>query len=154
MAAKLRKELQVSCFSPRLRFQKATQRGTIWFVEALFPGYVFAEFVYATLHRRVRSLDGIQTIVQFGDNVAILDPAVVAMLRERTGDEEVVTINRQIEVGAAVLITEGPFRGLEAVVTQLLPAKERVRVLLEWLNRMVEIEAPLPKVLPKMRPRI
>jgi transcription antitermination factor NusG len=106
------------------------------------------------MHRRVRSLDGIQTIVQFGDNVAILDPTIIAMLRQRTGDEEVVTLNRQVEVGASVLITDGPFRGLEAVVTQLLPAKERVRVLLEWLNRMVEIEAPLPKVLPKTRPTI
>jgi hypothetical protein len=33
-------------------------------------------------------------------------------------------------------------------VTQLLPAKERIRVLLEFLGRPLEMEIPTTKVLP------
>jgi hypothetical protein len=34
------------------------------------------------------------------------------------------------------------------VVTQLLPARERIRVLLEFLGRSLEMEVPERKVLP------
>jgi hypothetical protein len=34
------------------------------------------------------------------------------------------------------------------VITQLLPAKERIRVLLEFLGRSLEMEVPAEKVLP------
>ena len=56
-ATALRRQLQIPCFSPRLRFRKATRRGAVWFVEAMFPGYLFAQFVYSLqdLYSRVRS---------------------------------------------------------------------------------------------------
>ena len=31
-------------FSPRIRHQKKTTRGRIWFVEAMFPGYLFCRY--------------------------------------------------------------------------------------------------------------
>jgi transcription antitermination factor NusG len=42
---------------------------------------------------------------------------------------------------------DGPFQGLEAVVTHLLPAKERIRVLFDFLGRSVEMEVSTAKVL-------
>jgi transcription antitermination factor NusG len=63
------------------------------------------------------------------------------------GAEEVVTIDSSIKIGDAVEIIEGPFRGLEVLVTQVLPAKERVRVLFEFLGRSIEMEIPTAKVL-------
>ena len=71
----------------------------------------------------------------------------IAALRETSDDEEIVTIDPEIKVGEAVRITEGPFQGLEALVTRLLPAKERVRVLLAFLGRSVETEVSMPQVL-------
>src|SRR5437868_4240998 len=40
----LRKQYQITCFAPRLRMRKLTRRGAVWFVEAMFPGYFFAQF--------------------------------------------------------------------------------------------------------------
>ena len=37
---------------------------------------------------------------------------------------------------------------LEAVTTQVLPARERVRVLLEFLGRLTEVELNLSDVVP------
>jgi transcriptional antiterminator RfaH len=147
-ALALRRQLEIACFSPRVRFRKATRRGTIWFVEAMFPGYLFAEFVYSLQHRRVGHSPGIQGVVHFGEQVATLDSHTITTLQEKTGEEEIVTFNPEIQVGQAVRIAEGPFQGLEALVTRLLPAKERVRVLLEFLGRPLETEVSTPKVLP------
>jgi transcriptional antiterminator RfaH len=150
-AAGLRRQFEIGCFSPRLRFRKATRRGAVWFVEPMFPGYLFAEFIYASMHRAVEHASGVHGIVHFGDYLATIDPIVVAALQEKAGDEEVVTIDPEIKTGEAVHIAEGPFQGLEAVVTRVLPARQRVRVLLEFLGRSVETEISMPKVLPTKR---
>jgi len=114
----------------------------------MFPGYLFAEFVYSREHRRVEHSPGIKGVVHFGEHVATLAPRTIATLRQKTGEEEIVTFSPEIRVGQAVRIAEGPFQGLEALVTQLLSAKERVRVLLEFLGRSLETELSTPKVLP------
>jgi len=152
-ATALRRHMQIKCFSPRVRFRKPTRRGAVWFVEAMFPGYVFAEFTFATQHRQVEYSSGIQGVVRFGDQVATVDPTLIESLQEKAGDDEMVTFNPEIEVGQSVHIAEGPFQGVEALVTQLMPARERIRVLLEFLGRSVEMEVSTPKVLPVGSPR-
>jgi transcriptional antiterminator RfaH len=153
-AAGLRSELRLNCFAPRLRFRRPTRRGPIWFVEAMFPGYIFAEFVYRERHRDVRYAVAVQQIVQFGDQVAVVDAEIVTALRRRTGEEELATLDQEIKVGEPIQITDGPFNGLEAIVTRLLPAKERVCILFDLLNRTVELEAPFSSVIPTRRPQI
>jgi len=147
-ATALRRQLSVTCWAPRLRFRKSTRRGPVWFVEAMFPGYLFSEFVYAAQHRAVEHAAGISGIVHFGDRLAVIEPEAIEALRQTAGAEEIVTVDPQIEVGHAVRIATGPFQGLEALVTRLLPAKERIQVLLEFLGRSVEAEVHAPAVLP------
>jgi transcriptional antiterminator RfaH len=147
-ATGLRRRFGIECLSPRLRFRKLTQRGPVWFVEAMFPGYLFAKFVYSTQHRAVESSHGVRGIVRFGQRLATLPENTVIALQSTAGTEEVVTIDSSLKIGQPVQFTEGPFQGLEVVVTQLLPAKERIRVLLEFLGRSLEMEVPAQKVLP------
>ena len=153
-ATALRRQLSVDCCSPRLRYRKMTRRGTVWFVEAMFPGYLFAEFIYPELHRRVQYLPGVQGLVEFGDFVATIDASTIVALQQQAGIDETVTVDPDIKVGQLVRITEGPLRGLEAVVTRVLPAKERIKVLLELLGGPVEAEVGAPRVLPVGRPRL
>ena len=124
-----------------------TQRGPVWFVEAMFPGYLFAKFVYSRQHRAVESSHGIRGVVHFGDRLATLSENIVIGLQSRVGAEEVVTVDSSIEIGQPVQIIEGPFQGLEVLVTYLLPVKDRIRVLFEFLGRSVEMEIPAAKVL-------
>ena len=123
-------------------------------MEAMFPGYIFAEFTYAEKHRQVQQTSGVHRIVRFGDQVAVLDSQTITALRERTGDRELVTIDQKIDVGQVIQITEGPFQGIDAIVTRVIPAKQRVRVLFELLTRSLELEAPLLKVVSKERPLV
>ncbi len=144
----LRRRFGVECLSPRLRFRKLTQRGPVWFVEAMFPGYLFARFVYSTQCRAVESSQGVRGIVRFGERLATIQEEIIAILQSNAGVDEVVTVDSSLKVGQPVHIVDGPFLGLEVVVTQLLPARERIRVLLEFLGRSLEMEVPAAKVLP------
>ena len=119
----------------------------------MFPGYIFAHFVYAQSHRAVEYSAGVHYIVHFGQQVATLPAEAIAALGEKAGADEIVTIDADVEVGQEVQIVEGPLHGFDALVTQVLPAKERVRVLLEFLGRPVETELSAPRVLSAQKPR-
>ncbi len=147
-AIAFRRQFGIECFSPRLRFRKMTNRGPVWLVEAMFPGYLFAKFVYPKQHRAVENCHGVSGIVRFGDRLAILPENIVTELQSKAGAEEVVTLDSAIKIGQAVQIIEGPFQGLGGVVTHLFPAKERIRVLLELLGRSLEMEISTAQVLP------
>jgi transcriptional antiterminator RfaH len=146
-ASGLRSIPGISVLSPRIRFRKATRRGPVWFVEAMFPGYVFAQFQYAEQHRHVQSVHGVVRVVGFGDRVGIIDEPTIEHLRMAAGDDEVVVFAPELRIGDSITIAEGAFQGLDAVITQLLPAKDRVKVLLDFLGRELEAEVAVPSVL-------
>lgn len=139
-AAALRQVAGVEVFLPRLRFRRATRRGPAWVTEALFPGYLFARFDPAPLVRRVRALNGVRGLVEFGGQPATAPDAVVADLRRFTGAQDICVIPDDVDMGADVVISGGAFHGLRAVVTRVIPSRERVRVLLEFLGRATEFE--------------
>ena len=150
----LRKQFRVICFAPRLRARKLTKRGAVWFVEAMFPGYFFAQFDYIAQRRAVEHAPGVRGLVQFGDRLATIDAAIIEGLRRRMEANETVTIDPEIKVGQEVQIAHGPFQGLEALVTQLLPASERVRVLLEFLGRSVQMEVSKTTLIQRRLPAL
>ena len=124
-----------------------TQRGPVWFVEAMFPGYLFAKFIYSTQHRAVESSHGISGIVHFGDRLATLPENIVTALQSSVGSEEIVTLDCSIKVGQSVEIVDGPFQGLASRSYSFTSAKDRIRVLFDFLGRSVEMEVSTAKVL-------
>jgi transcriptional antiterminator RfaH len=140
-AACLRQNPPVEVFSPRIRFRKHTKRGPVWFVESMFPGYLFARFDYPTFHRRVRQGPGISGFVQFGDRLGLLPDELISELKAHMGKDDIVEINQGLEPGQSVQIAQGPFQGLEALVTRLIVARDRVEILVEWMGRSLLAEA-------------
>ncbi len=106
----------------------------------MFPGYFFAQFDYVNERRRIEHSPGVTGIVQFGDRLATIDALTIHNLQQRVEADEVITIDPELKVGQEVQIARGPLQGLEALVTQLLPASERVRVLLEFLGRSLQMD--------------
>jgi transcriptional antiterminator RfaH len=147
-AGLLRSRAGLEVFSPVVRFQRATLRGKKWFEEALFPCYIFALFPYDTHHRLVASSMGVTKIVGFGGLPATVDEAVIGELRQFVRDNETIEIVPEIIPGDEVTVLDGPFRGLRAVVTRVMPAKERVAVLLDLLGTQREVEVTAARVVP------
>jgi transcriptional antiterminator RfaH len=136
----------LAVYAPRIRYRKPTRRGTIWFVEALFPGYLFARFDPAEQMRHVRHVTGVTGVVAFGGRYALVPDEVVERLRAEIGDEEIRVFTEPFREGDLAEIVDGPFRGLEAVIVRVLPARERVRVLLQFLGRETEAELGYPQL--------
>jgi transcriptional antiterminator RfaH len=146
-AAHLRILEGVIVFCPRIRFKRATRQGLVWVTEAMFPGYLFAHFELTEMHRQVRYAHGVSGIVRFADRYPTIDEVPLEQLRAHTGDSEVKELSYKLSQGDDVRIVEGAFAGLEAVVVQVLPAKERVKILMDFLGRKIEAEVEHASVL-------
>lgn len=140
-AANLRAQLEIEVVCPRIRFRKETRRGVMWFVEALFPGYLFALFDFAQDHRNVHYTHGVSGIVHFGSKYPALDSETIAGLREfDPNGGEALTVEAPLAAGDQVRIGEGAFRGMTATVAAVLPARDRVKILVEFLGGLTEVE--------------
>jgi transcriptional antiterminator RfaH len=146
-AAHLRKLKGVSVFCPRLRFRRQTRTGVAWVTEALFPGYLFANFDLGRMQRVVGYAHGVRSIVSFANRYPTIDEVTVAQLSQHVGEREIKVIDYEPLRGDSVKVAEGAFAGLDAVVTQTLPARDRVRVLMEFLGRKIETELERSAVL-------
>jgi transcriptional antiterminator RfaH len=149
-AAHLRMLDQVTVFCPRIKFKRGTRQGPAWVTEAMFPGYLFAHFELAAMHRQVRYAHGVSGLVQFGGQYPTIEDQALAHLQELTGAAEIKELDYELSQGDPVKIVEGAFSGLEAVVTQVVPARERVKILMDFLGRKVEAELEHDSVLLKV----
>jgi transcriptional antiterminator RfaH len=143
-------------FSPTIRYKKHTRRGRIWFAEALFPGYLFSRFSFDEAHRMVRYAHGVSGIVHFGDVIPRIDEEIVESLRaqcDSSGKPDLFEIDPTLREGDEVTIAEGPFHGITAVVRRLYSGQERVRILLEFMNKQIEAELNQNQLIPNKAPR-
>jgi transcriptional antiterminator RfaH len=136
----------VERFCPQVRFQRLTRRGKVWFTEAMFPSYIFARFDWEHQLRLVQSASGIAGAVRFGDQYLAIEDEVVADLRTQLDETDLKVFTETLEQGDEVTISEGPFMGIEAVVKILLPGRERVKLLLEFLGQPSETEVSVKDV--------
>ena len=109
-------------------------------MSSLFPNYLFARFDLATVLRKVSGARGIRGVVHFGEHWPSIPDAAISELRETVHDDEVYVINNEVQPGEIVQIAGGAFHGLQALVTRVMPARERVEVLLEFLGRQTPLE--------------
>jgi transcriptional antiterminator RfaH len=145
-AARLRQCEGIEVFCPRVKIQRSTRRGLVWFTEALFPNYLFARFERQRWQTLVRYSPGISGIVHFGDHMPEVPEGALSELRAFMQDAELKVVTFTVEPGDDVEIVEGPFRGQAGVVRQILPARERVKVLLEVLGGVTEVDLQLTSI--------
>lgn len=135
-------------FNPQLLARKATRKGVTWKSEPLFPNYLFARFDFVADHRRVNYAFGISGLVRFGGKYAEVPDADLVQLRREWGASEARSVDPTIEPGARVRLSGALFHGIEAEVLCLLPARQRVKVLLEFLGGPKEAEVESSAVVP------
>lgn len=143
----------VEAYCPRIRFQRSTRRGKVWFVEALFPSYFFARFIPLESQRAVKHSQNVIRIVDFGGAMASVPDAVIESIRQEMDHHEVKEIKAGVQVGDTVELTEGPMRGLKGIVNSIQNGQDRVKILMEFLGRQSLIEVETSKVLPEHAPR-
>ncbi len=139
-AANLRQNFELEVFHPRLRIERATQRGVMRVVEPLFPCYIFIRCVLEDHFSDIRHTSGISSLVHFGQKIPIVPDPIVEELRECFEADDPMTVEERISPADEVVFVEGAFTGMRAFVLRVMPAKKRVQVLLEVLGGPTPVE--------------
>lgn len=136
------------CYLPHIPAEKL-RRGALAVVdEPLFPRYLFIRLgggLEAQSWAPIRSTTGVSRLVTFGNVPAKVGDELVDAIRSQNAGPDAP--RRQFEPGQTVVITQGPFAGLEAVY-QMSDGESRVMVLLNILSKNVNL-ALAPKSIRK-----
>ena len=127
--------LGLETYFPRLKRQKTIRRVRRIVTRPLFPRYLFCRFDPSLRYRAVRYAPDVIEVVRFGEHPAVVDDGIIEALKNWAGDAlDVITIQPDLRPGDLVEITDGPMRGLQAVILNSKNDCERVTVLLSILE--------------------
>lgn len=110
---------------------------------AYFPGYLFVHLdLAATGVNRLRWLPAAVGLLEFGGEPAIVPEPLVVQLKRRVAAIQAAggLIFVDLNPGDVVKITSGPFAGYDAIFDLRLKGSDRVRVLLDLLQRQMSVE--------------
>lgn len=128
------------CFLPLIRAEKL-RRGKLQILqEALFPRYLFIRLsteLESQSWAPIRSTLGVSRLVTFGQTPARIDEDLLTAIRFQNEESEVVI--RHFEPGEQVIVTDGPFVGVEAIY-QIADGEGRVILLLNILSKQVKMK--------------
>jgi len=126
------------CYMPMLYVEKVRRGKPVVVAEPMFPSYVFVQLDTSGQGQSwspIRSTLGVRDLVKFGGHPPKVDAELITALHER---EQLQQSNPQalFAAGDKVVITDGPFAGIEAIY-QTTDAERRSMILLSMLNKPV-----------------
>jgi transcriptional antiterminator RfaH len=133
---------------PLLRVRVHRSNRMVASVAPLFPCYLFARFDFELECARLRYTRGLQGVVCFGDQPAIVPEWLITELKQRCEQGPVELPEPRLLRGAPVLVVDGPFRDFEGVFERHLPGTQRVAILLRTMGREVRSELSATMVVP------
>lgn len=139
-AANLRKNLGIEVFNPRLRLDKVTRRGLVRVVEPLFPCYIFIRCELEARQNEIRYTNGVSSLVHFGGRIPYVPDEIIQELQECFDGPEPMVVEDSVVPGDEVVMADGAFAGMSALVLRVLPARQRVQILLEMMGRPTSVE--------------
>jgi transcriptional antiterminator RfaH len=128
------------CYMPMLYVEKVRRGKPVVVAEPMFPSYVFVQLDTSGQGQSwspIRSTLGVRELVKFGGHPPKVDAELINTLHER---EQLQQSNPQalFAAGDKVVITHGPFAGIEAIY-QTADAERRSMILLSMLNKPVSM---------------
>jgi transcriptional antiterminator RfaH len=146
-AEHLRRMGDVEVFNPRMRFTRQTRFRPTEVTESMFPNYLFARFDWQTALARVHYAPGVAGVVHFGSKWPTVPDRAIEEVRAELAADGVRAVPIKLAPGDEVDVVEGAFHGLQAIVSQVMPGKHRVLVLMDFLGRQTMVETGLNSVI-------
>ena len=136
----LAETLGLDTYFPRLRRQRIIRRVKRVVTGPLFPRYLFCRFDLGSRYRAVKYAPDVIDIVSFGNVPAIVDDSLIDAIKGWAGDAvDLISVTPTLRAGDRVQITDGPMRGLEAVIRTEMTGRDRVAVVLSILEHSVQM---------------
>ncbi|MEX1197417.1 MAG: transcription/translation regulatory transformer protein RfaH [Pseudohongiellaceae bacterium] len=133
------------CFNPTHPVQRRRRRKLETRDEPLFPGYLFIQLGTQTNWRSLLSTRGVLKVVSFNGTMIPVSDEVIEGLWQRCHSEAAAEPEPLFRPGQRVVVTEGCFRHIEAIV-QATQGEERVVLLMNLMHSPQQIEIPAAQV--------
>ena len=101
-----------------------------YITQPLFPRYLFAKFNAREQLPKVRFTRGIQNVVCFGENPAMVDQGIIDIIRARLDETGFVKTNHELKPGDKVVISAGPLKNLIGIFEREIKGSDRITILL------------------------
>ena len=135
-----RETIGLETYFPLLKRQKTIRRVRRVVTKPLFPRYLFCRFDPAAWYRAVRYSPDVVDIVSFGGQPAIVADELIGEIKRWAGAAvDVITLEPSLRPGDVVEVTDGPMRGLRAVILHHRTDRDRVAVLLSILEGQAQM---------------
>jgi transcriptional antiterminator RfaH len=120
--------------------EKVRRKALTLVEEPMFPRYLFIQLgsgLESQSWSPIRSTTGVSRLVKFGQEPAKVDPLIIEAL-QATQAQGAPVVLRQFSPGDTLHITDGPFKGIDAIY-QATDGEGRVLVLLELMSKPVKM---------------
>lgn len=132
----------INTFCPRVLVERLSRGKRRVSREVLFPNYLFVKFDQsASSAMSVSYTRGVNRIVSFGDSPTQVPEQLINQLQQRVDQNASSLISNLPEEGDQLQILDGPFRGLNAVFSQI-DGDSRAVVLISILSQKVKAVLP------------
>jgi len=131
---------EITVFLPMLETFHYVKGKMIPRIKPLFPSYLFAKLDIRAAYYRVRWTRGVHKILGIGSEPTPISETVIQTLRQRTGENNVVRLDDDLEKGSLVQFTSGPFKDLMGIFDRKMSAGGRVRILLSLIGVDVSVQ--------------
>ena len=132
----------INVYYPRVRVAPVNSRARK--IRPYFPGYLFVQVDLDRVNAStLQWMPGASSLVSFGGEPASVPEALIATLKKQVDGLNASTKPGagNLKPGDPVIVQEGPFAGYEAIFDSRIAGKDRVRVLLRFLQwRRVPLE--------------
>ncbi len=115
--------------------------------EKIFPGYVLVDMIVTDESWYVvRNTPNVTGFIGTGTTPSPLSQKEAESILKRMGTTEEPEITIDMQVGAAVRISEGPFKGFEGKVSEIDGSRGKVKVLVSMFGRETPLELDFTQV--------
>jgi transcription antitermination factor NusG len=110
----------------------------------MFPNYLFVRMnVLSDEYYWASWSPGVSRIVNFNGHAASIDEPVISILKDRADKEGIIPARSNLKGGQEVRISSGPLAGLLGIIQEPPGPRGRVKLLLQLLNRQMNVEVPV-----------
>jgi transcriptional antiterminator RfaH len=111
--------------------------------EPLFPTYLFCRFdTQSIIWPAIRWVPGLCYFLGVGQQLVPISDEIITDIRKRVYWWNEGGYIPHFTLGERVVVTSGPFSGIEGIFQKYLPTRQRCQVLLQILGQQNKVELP------------
>ncbi len=115
--------------------------------EKIYPGYVLVEMIVSDdSWFVVRNTPNVTGFISVGTTPAPLSDKEVQSIMKKMSTDEETSFSIDLQVGTAVKIGDGPFKGFEGKVSEIDGSRGKVKVLVSMFGRETPLELDFTQI--------